>query len=183
MTNPLRFARFAFAMLIAGCSCVAVSSANTVNFGVSITKKSTASISLSTSTFTWANITDSSTTSLAADNNSASANVTGSVLTTYSSGSGQISVTSPANIVGTGGGTLPINALQIQCTGTAQTGQTFNAASATALTASASTTCASYAAGYYTPISFKLLMFVDDSRFPADTYTSASGFALVASAT
>jgi hypothetical protein len=157
--------------------------ANTVTFGISITKNATASLSLSTSTFTWANITDSTNTSLAADNNPNSANVTGTMLTTYSSGSGQIVVASPANLTGTNGGTLPINALQIQCSGSAQTGQTFNAATPTALTASASTTCASYAAGYYTPVSFKLLMFVDDSRFPADTYSSASGFSLVATAT
>ena len=157
--------------------------ANTVTFGISVTKNATASISLSTATFTWANITDSSNTSLGADNNPASANVTGTMLTTYSSGSGQINVSSPANITGTKGGTLPINALQIQCTGSAVAGQTYNAASATALTASASTACSSYASGYYTPVSFKLLMFVDDSRFPADTYSSASGFSLVASAT
>ncbi|HKU68118.1 MAG TPA: hypothetical protein VJP85_10105 [Candidatus Baltobacteraceae bacterium] len=157
--------------------------ANTVTFGISVTKNATASLSLSTATFTWANIVDSTNTSLAADNNPASANVTGTMLTTYTSGSGQIVVASPANITGTSGGTLPINALQIECTGSAQTGQTFNASTPTALTASASTTCASYAAGYYTPISFRLLMFVDDSRFPADKYSSASGFSLVASAT
>lgn len=183
MQNTARGVCLAVGMLVAMASLGLPAAANTVNFGVSITKKPTASISLTTSTFTWANITDSASTSLAADNNPASANVTGTILTTFSSGSGQITVTSPANIVGTGGGTLPINALQIQCTGTAQTGQTFNASVATALTASASTACASYASGYYAPISFKLLMFVDDSRFPADTYTSASGFALVASAT
>ena len=164
-------------------TALAPAAANTVNFGISVTKNATANISLSTATFTWANITDSSNTSLGADNNPASANVTGTILTKYSTGSGQINVGAPANITGTAGGTLPINALQIQCTGTAQTGQTFNAASATALTASANTLCASYAAGYYTPISFKLLMFVDDSRFPADTYSSASGFSLIASAT
>jgi hypothetical protein len=157
--------------------------ANTVTFGISVTKNATASLSLSTATFTWANIIDSTNTSLAADNNPASANVTGTMLTTYSSGSGQITVASPANITGTNGGTLPINALQISCTGSAQTGQTFNASTPTALTASGSTTCASYASGYYTPISFKLQMFIDDTRFPADTYSSASGFSLVASAT
>lgn len=176
-------AKVATATLIFAGTFAAPAAANTVNFGVSITKKATASISLSTATFTWANITDSTQTSLGADNNPASANVTGTILTTFSSGSGQINVGAPANITGTSGGTLPISALQIQCTGAAQTGQTFNAASATALTASANTLCASYASGYYTPISFKLLMFVDDSKFPADTYSSASGFSLIASAT
>ena len=109
--------------------------ANTATFGISITKKPTANITLSTATFTWANITDSSNTSLAADNNPASANVTGTLITTYSSGSGQLNVSAPANITGTAGGTLPINALQITCSGSAVAGQTFNASSATALTA------------------------------------------------
>jgi len=176
-------AKAALAAIGLAATFAAPATANTVNFGVSITKHATASISLSTATFTWANITDSTQTSLGADNNPASANVTGTILTTYSSGSGQINVGSPANITGTSGGTLPISALQVQCTGTAQTGQTFNASSATALTASANTLCASYASGFYTPISFKLLMFVDDSKFPADTYSSASGFSLIASAT
>ena len=157
--------------------------ANTATFGISITKKPTANITLSTATFTWANITDSSNTSLAADNNPASANVTGTLITTYSSGSGQLNVSAPANITGTAGGTLPINALQITCSGSAVAGQTFNASSATALTASANTLCASYASGYNTPLSVKLSMFVDDTRFPVDTYTSAAGFGLVASAT
>lgn len=176
--------RHAAALAIAACAGLAIpAQANTVNFGISITKKPTASISLSTATFTWANITDSATTSLAADNNPASANITGTLITTYSSGAGQINISAPANIVGTNGGTLPITALQIQCTGTAQTGQTFNASSPTALTASGNTLCASYASGYNTPLSFKLNMFVDDSQFPVDTYTSSNGFGLVASAT
>jgi len=180
ITTNLKIAVTAMALVGA---MVAPAAANTVNFGISVTKHATANISLSTATFTWANITDGTQTSLAADNNPASANVTGTILTTYSSGSGQINVGAPANITGTSGGTLPINALQVQCTGSAQTGQTFNAASATALTASANTLCASYASGYETPLSFKLLMFVDDSRFPADSYSSASGFSLIASAT
>lgn len=157
-------------------------SANTVNFGISVTKKATASIALSTGTFTWANITDDSNTALGADNNPASANVTGTLITTYSSGSGSINVSAPADITGTKGGTLPMSAIKIKCTDAGNTGETLTT-TATALTASSSTTCGSYASGYNTPISFELLMYVDDTAFPADTYSSAAGFGLVASAT
>ena len=171
------------ALAFVGTSIPLVASANTVNFGVSVKKKPTANISLSTSSFTWANITDSSNTSLPADNNPTVANVTGTLVTTFASGAGTINVSSPADILGTGGGTLPIAALQITCSGTAQTGQTFNAATATALTASGNTLCASYASGFNKPLSFELSMFLDDTQFPVDTYTSVAGFGLVASAT
>lgn len=171
------------ALGIVALALPASAASNTVNFGISVTKKPTANISLSTATFTWANITDSATSSLAADNNPATANVTGTLITTHSTGSGQINVSSPADLTGSAGGTLPISALQIICAGGVIAGQTYNASSATALTASANTLCASYASGFNTPVSFKLSMFLDDSKFPVDTYTSAAGFGLVASAT
>lgn len=173
----------AISLSLLASSIPMVALANTVNFGISVKKKPTANISLSTATFTWANVTDDATTSLAADNNPTTANVTGTLVTTFSSGAGQINVSSPPDITGAGGGTLPIAALQITCTGTATTGQTFNANAATPLTASSTTLCASYASGYNTKLGFELSMFLDDTQFPVDTYTSASGFGLVASAT
>ena len=146
---------------------------------VSVTKNATANISLSGTAFAWANVVDNTNQFLASDGGPVT--VTGTLITKIATGSGSIVIASPANITGSGGGTLPISDLSITCSGTTQTGQTFNTAHS-ALTASSSTNCASYGANYETALNFTLAMFLDDRTLAADTYP-ATNFTVVATAT
>ena len=144
-----------------------------------MTKNATANLSLSGTAFTWANVQDNTNQFLAADGGNVT--VTGTLITKIGTGSGSIAISSPANITGTGGGSLPISALSITCSGTAKTGQAF-ATAQTALAASSSTNCATYGANFNTPLNFTLGMFLDDRTIPADTYP-ATNFTVVATAT
>jgi hypothetical protein len=146
---------------------------------VSVTKNATANISLSGTAFTWANVQDNTNQFLASDGGNIT--VTGTLITKIATGAGSIAIAAPANITGSGGGSLPISALSMTCSGGAQTGQAF-ATAHTALTASSSTNCATFGANYETPLNFTLGMFLDDRTLPADTYP-ATNFTVVATAT
>lgn len=171
----LAFAALSFGLAVAPALAVTQNTTLTV----SVTKNATANLSLSGSTFTWANVQDNTTQFLAADGGNIT--VSGTLITKVGSGSGSIAISSPANITGTGGATLPISALSITCSGTAQTGQAF-ATAHTALAASSSTNCATYGANYNTALNFTLGMFLDDRTLSADTYPATS-FTVVATAT
>jgi hypothetical protein len=109
--------------------------------------------------------------------------VSGTLITKF--GTGSIAILSPANITGTGGGTLPISDFSMTCSGTAQTGQTF-APAKTALAASTTTQCATYANGYnsntFGGLNFTINLFLDDRALDDDSFP-ATNFTIVASAT
>lgn len=146
---------------------------------VTVTKNATANLTLSGAAFTWAAVQDSTNQFLASDGGNIT--VTGQLITKIGSGSGSIAIAAPANITGSGGGSLPISALSITCAGTAHGGQAF-ATAQTALVASSSTNCATYGANYNTAINFTLGMFLDDRTIAADSYPATS-FTVVATAT
>lgn len=157
----------------------AVAATQNTTVTVTVTKNATANISLSGSAFTWANVQDNTNQFLAADGGNLT--VTGTLITKIGTGSGSIAIASPANITGTGGGSLPISALAITCSGGVVSGESF-ATAHTALTASSSTNCATYGANFDTALNFTLGMFLDDRTIPADSYP-ATNFTVVATAT
>lgn len=170
------------ATLLALSSMTVAAQANPLT--VSATVPASASITLSSSSFAWASVTDNSTQYLPSDGGAIT--ITGSIATSSVSGAGSVSVTAPANLTGTTTTTdiLPISALSLTCSGTGNTGT--NAAptykTQQALQASATTACATWGAGTSANLNFSLAMFLDDRSIPVDSYTS-SGFAVVASAT
>jgi len=170
------------AFILLGLACTAgptLAVTQNTTIVITVNKKASANLTLSGTAFTWANVQDNTNQFLASDGSNIT--VTGTLITTIGTGSGSVAIASPANITGTGGSTLPINALSITCSGTARTGQTF-ATAQTALTASSNTNCATYAANYNTAINFTLGMFLDDRSISADTYP-ATNFTVVATAT
>ena len=148
---------------------------------INITRPIAATVNLSQNNFTWASVTDSTNQFLGADSNADI--VSGSIVSTGTSGSGSIAIFAPASIVGSNvSNVIPISALSVTCSTSTGTGTapTF-AAAHTALVASSSTNCATWTAGALATYSFTMAMFLDDRTFPADTYTSA-GFNVVATA-
>jgi hypothetical protein len=148
---------------------------------INITRPIAATVNISQNNFTWAAVSDFTNQFLPADSNSNT--VSGSIVTTGTSGSGSIAISAPASILGSNvANIIPISALTMTCSTSTGTGTapTF-AAVHTALVASSSTNCATWSAGATSSYSFTLAMFLDDRTFVADTYTSA-GFAVVATA-
>jgi len=146
---------------------------------VTVTKSASAAISLSGNAFTWGNIRTNTEQFLPSDNGNIT--VTGTLITSFTAGSGSIAIVSPVDITGAGGGTLSIGRLAITCSGAVHTGETY-ATVDTALSASATTNCATYGANYNTPINFSLGMFLDDRTLAADVYP-ATAFTVVGTAT
>lgn len=171
--------RLGAAILTLTCAIAPLAaSANSAPVTVSINRVASASISLSRSTFTWASLSDGTNQYMASD--AGNTTVTGYIATS-GSGSGSVVVSAPANITGTNANVLPISDLAITCAGGVLAGQTF-ASPNSAMTASASTNCATYAANFHNALNFTIGMFVDDRNLPVDNWTSA-GFAVVATAT
>jgi hypothetical protein len=158
-------------------------------FTVSATINTIATVSISTSAFSFTS-SDNTTTALAANENAsipAAGNITGAIRTTKAN-PGFINLAAPAGpLTGTGGATLPISALKVTCAaGTGNSG--VNAvptglASLTALTASGSVQCAKYGPGTSATVGILLTMFLDDTTVLADTFAATAGFSVVASAT
>jgi hypothetical protein len=148
---------------------------------ISITRPLAATVNISQNNFTWSSVTDFTNQFLPADSN---ANiVSGSIVSTGTSGSGSIAISAPASITGSNvANVIPISALSVTCSTSTGTGTapTF-AAPHTALVASSSTNCATWSSGALATYSFTMAMFLDDRTFPADTYTAA-GFSVVATA-
>lgn len=111
--------------------------------------------------------------------------VTGQLTTKSNGTGGSIELLSPANISGAGGGILNISFFSMTCAGAAQTGQTFMA-NKTPLTASSTTACTTYAAGYDSTllggVNFTLSLFLDDRTLDDDSFP-ATNFTVVATAT
>jgi hypothetical protein len=148
---------------------------------INITRPLAATVNLSQANFTWASVTDTANQFLPADSN---ANiVSGSIVSTGTSGAGSIAISAPASITGSNPlNVIPISALSVTCSASTGTGSVPTFAGAhTALVASSSTNCATWGAGAIAAYSFTMGMFLDDRTFLADTYTAA-GFNVVATA-
>lgn len=132
-----------------------------------------------TAPVTWSNA-GSTDTALAADGGALT--LSGSMKTSASTGAGTITITAPASITGTNGAPFTMSNISVTCSGSAIAGQTY-VANQTPLVAGGSVTCASYAAGFNsTKINITVTFFLNDQTLKADTYSSASGFAFVATA-
>jgi hypothetical protein len=148
---------------------------------INITRPIAATVNISQNNFTWAAVNDSTNQFLGAD---ANANIiSGSIVSTGTSGAGSIAISAPASILGSNvANIIPISALSVTCSTSTGTGTAPTFAGAhTALVASSSTNCATWSSGALATYSFTMAMFLDDRTFPADTYTAA-GFNVVATA-
>jgi len=142
-----------------------------------------ASISLSSGTLpvTWSNA-GTTDTYLVTDSGNA-LTVGGTMQTTAVSGSGSLTITSPATITGSHGAPLSPANISVTCSGTNVSGQTL-VASKTPLVAGGSITCARYSAGFTsTTVSVTIHFFLNDQNIRVDTYlSSAAAFGIVATA-
>jgi hypothetical protein len=151
-------------------------------FSVTVTAAAIAAISISANNITCAP-TDASNLHFPCSTSTA----TGSIRSTGTGGSASLAVSSPAGpIAGTNGNSIPISALQITCT---STGTGVNATPATlatqaALTASATTSCATWTTlPVVSVLNVLISFFINDTVVAADTYTTLTGFNVTATAT
>lgn len=171
----------ALALALAAATLPTQAAASSAPFSVGVTAAALGSITISSAAITCA-----PTDTISAHFACSTTTVTGS-LRSSPTGSASLTVSSPAGpISGTGGSTIPIASLQITCTstGTGKNATPSALATQTALTAGTTTACASWTT---LPVvsSLDLLVgfFLDDRQVTADTYTTLTGFNVVATAT
>jgi hypothetical protein len=142
-------------------------------------------ISISTSTVSWNNVTNNQQQFFGSSGGNVM--VTGSLMT-VNTGS-QIAIDSPAftnaAITGTHGGQMPIAALAYSCSGSvnknSNQGASFSSQNLAFINGSLSQPCVSFSADTFSTINFNLSFFLDVRDLPADTY-NANGFLVVLSA-
>ncbi len=181
MRRPQFYALAACAAMTLAATVPAMAVTQSKALTINITRPIAATVNLSQNNFTWASVTDSANQFLPSDANTNI--ISGSIVSTGTSGAGSIAIAAPASILGSNvANIIPISALSVTCSTSTGTGTAPTFAGAhTALVASSSTNCATWAAGALATYSFTMGMFLDDRTFPADTYTAA-GFSVVATA-
>ncbi|MGB8267195.1 MAG: hypothetical protein WCE44_12770 [Candidatus Velthaea sp.] len=172
------------AVLALGLGAAAVpaqAATSSAPFSVGVTASALASISVNNGTITCAP-TDTSSAHFACSTTTA----TGS-LRSSAAGSASLTVSSPAGpIAGTAGNNIPIASVQITCTssGTGKNATPASLATLAALTASSTTACASWTTlPVVSSLNVLIAFFIDDTQVAADTYTTLTGFNVVATAT
>jgi hypothetical protein len=181
MRRPQFYAIAASAALILAATVPAMAVTQSNALTINITRPISATVNLSQNNFTWSSVTDNTNQFLGADSN---ANiVSGSIVSTGTSGAGSIAISAPASILGSNvANIIPISALSVTCSTSTGTGTGEGVFGAhTPPLASSSTSCATWGSGALASYSFTMAMFLDDRTFPADTYTAA-GFNVVATA-
>jgi hypothetical protein len=169
------------ALAIGVCAAPAGASTSSAPFSVGVTAAAVATITISSNAVTCA---PTNTTNLHFP--CSTTTVTGS-LRSSSTGPATLTVSSPAGpITGSAGNTIPIASLQISCTSTGTGSNATPSALATqaALTASATTACATWTVlPVVTSLNVLVAFFLNDTSVAADTYTTLTGFNVVATAT
>lgn len=111
---------------------------------------------------------------------SSAISVTGSVQTT-STGSANITVSSPNNYQGSNGGAFNIGYLSYQCTNN-NGGGSFQGSMLQLVAKGTATPCWSLGANAFANINFNLSLFLDDRAIPADSYNAHPGYSIVLTA-
>lgn len=187
MRNALKVAVVALAALIGGGSTLQSAGATSVqksaNFGVLVNVSNTATLALSSTTFTWNQIKPTVNSYMLAS--SGPMTVTGGIRTSPKGGAGSIVVMSPGNIQGQNkvNNTLPIKSFALTCSGSGNVGtQPAYAPALTNLVANGTAPCANWGAGATTRLNFSFALYLETQNSPQDIYKS-SNFQLIATAT
>lgn len=175
-----------FAALAIALNLFAVAQAATATrgFSVSVNVKPAASMSLSSSGFTWS-AARPSTPHTYVESDRGPITITGTIRTAPAGGAGSIVILSPGDLTGLQNShhTLSINNFALMCSGNGNSGtKPVYAAAYTPLKAKSSVSCATWGAGASTRLNFTFDLLLQTQGVPSDTYNS-SGFSIIATAT